>query len=142
MEQAQAQLGLAEINVKRDTPLAAARAIAQSQLDSEIQARRRPRPCSNRRGRGQDGPGHGGAGGAQPRVHQSHSLVSGIAGIATIQIGNLVSPTTTVLTTVSQVDPIKVYFPISEQEYLAMANRHRTSGTSDMLRQSSRCRCS
>jgi multidrug efflux pump subunit AcrA (membrane-fusion protein) len=36
--QAQAQLALAEINVKRDTPLAAARAIAQSQLDNDIQA--------------------------------------------------------------------------------------------------------
>ena len=35
--QAQAQLGLAEINVKRDTPLAQARAIAQSQLDNDVQ---------------------------------------------------------------------------------------------------------
>ena len=45
------------------------------------------------------------------------SLVDGIAGIARAQIGDLVS-TTTVLTSVSQVDPIKVYFPISEQDYL------------------------
>jgi membrane fusion protein (multidrug efflux system) len=33
------------------------------------------------------------------------------------QVGNLVSPGT-VLTSVSKVDPIKVYFPISEQEYM------------------------
>src|SRR5262249_55783393 len=46
----------------------------------------------------------------------------GIAGIAQIQLGNLVSPVT-VLTSVSQVDPIKVYFPISEQEYLRLAQR-------------------
>ena len=39
LAQAQAQLGLTEINVKRDTPLAAARAIAQSQLDNDIQAK-------------------------------------------------------------------------------------------------------
>src|SRR5271170_4745221 len=37
LEQARAQLALAEINVKRDTPLAQAHAIAQSQLDNEVQ---------------------------------------------------------------------------------------------------------
>jgi len=41
--------------------------------------------------------------------------------INTVQVGNLVGPST-VLTAVSQVSPIKVYFPISEQEYLRMAD--------------------
>src|SRR5216684_2371078 len=50
------------------------------------------------------------------------SLVDGIAGIAQVQIGNLVSPTTA-LTSVSQVNPIKAYFPISEQEYMHFAER-------------------
>ena len=45
------------------------------------------------------------------------SLVDGIAGIAQVQMGNLVGPNSQ-LTSVSQVDPIKVYFPVSEQEYL------------------------
>ena len=45
------------------------------------------------------------------------SLVDGVAGIAEIQMGNLVGPQVR-LTSVSQVDPIKVYFPVSEQEYL------------------------
>ena len=45
------------------------------------------------------------------------SLIDGIAGIALAQIGDLVGPTG-LLTTVSMVDPIKVYFPVSEQEYL------------------------
>ena len=45
------------------------------------------------------------------------SLIDGIAGIAQAQIGDLVGPTG-LLTTVSTVDPIKVYFPVSEQEYL------------------------
>ncbi len=49
------------------------------------------------------------------------SLVDGIAGINTVQVGNLVGPST-VLTAVSQVSPIKVYFPISEREYLRMAD--------------------
>ena len=38
-----------------------------------------------------------------------------------MQVGNLVWQST-VLTAVSQVSPIKVYFPISEQEYLRMAD--------------------
>ena len=41
------------------------------------------------------------------------SLIDGVAGIAQAQIGDLVV-TTTILTSVSQLDPIKVYFPISE----------------------------
>ena len=45
------------------------------------------------------------------------SLIDGIAGVAQAQIGDLVGPTN-LLTTVSTVDPIKVYFPVSEQEYL------------------------
>ncbi len=51
------------------------------------------------------------------------SPVTGIAGIAKAQIGDLLSPSMpTELTTVSNVDPIKVYFNISEREYLKMAN--------------------
>ena len=55
---------------------------------------------------------------AQSRLHQSvTSLIDGVAAIATAQIGDLVGPST-LLTTVSQVDPIKAYFPLSEQDYL------------------------
>lgn len=58
--------------------------------------------------------------------------VSGIAGIAKAQIGDLVGPppgSTEELTTVSMVDPIKVYVPMSEQEYLARARQgHDTAG--------------
>jgi len=46
------------------------------------------------------------------------SPIDGIAGIATSQIGDLVGPSSGVLATVSTVDPIKVYFPISERNYL------------------------
>lgn len=44
--------------------------------------------------------------------------IDGIVGIAQAQVGNLVSATGGPLTTVSTVDPIKVYFTLSEQEYL------------------------
>ncbi len=40
LAQAQAQLGKSILDVERDTPLAEARAIAKSQLDNEIQAKR------------------------------------------------------------------------------------------------------
>jgi len=52
-----------------------------------------------------------------------NSPIDGIAGIALAQVGNLLSPTSGALTTVSTVDPIKVYFSISEQEYLTSSER-------------------
>jgi membrane fusion protein (multidrug efflux system) len=137
LAQAQAQLGLATINVKRDTPLAAARAIAQSQLDNDLQARAQfEAQVKTAQANIQT---------AQAAVEQAElnlgfthvrSLIDGIAGIATTQIGNLVGPNT-VLTAVSEVDPIKVYFSISEQEYLSLAARIRRGGGVDLLDQSS-----
>jgi membrane fusion protein (multidrug efflux system) len=53
------------------------------------------------------------------------SLVDGVAGICQVQMGNLVGPNSH-LTSVSQVDTIKVYFPVSEQEYLRA--KHVTTG--------------
>jgi RND family efflux transporter MFP subunit len=50
------------------------------------------------------------------------SPINGISGIAKTQVGDLVSPTS-LLTTVSQLDPIKVEFPISEQTYLHFADK-------------------
>ena len=52
------------------------------------------------------------------------SPVEGIAGIARAQVGDLVgTANSTVLTSVSTLDPIKIVFPVSEAEYLAAANR-------------------
>ena len=53
---------------------------------------------------------------------QVTSPIDGIAGIAKAQVGDLVSPTS-LLTTVSQLDPIKVEFPVSEKIYLHFADR-------------------
>jgi len=119
LAQAQAQLGKTEMDVNRDTPLAKERAIAQSQLDNDMQARAAAKA---------------GVKAAEAQVEQARlnleftdvkSLVDGIAGIAQVQIGNLVNPTTA-LTTVSQVNPIKAYFSISEQEYIHFADRINT----------------
>jgi len=48
------------------------------------------------------------------------SPIDGIAGAATTQVGNLVSPQSNAVTTVSTLDPIKANFTVSEQEYLAL----------------------
>jgi RND family efflux transporter MFP subunit len=53
---------------------------------------------------------------------QIYSPIDGIAGIAPVQVGDLVTPST-VLTTVSQVDPMKVTFPITERQYLHFAEQ-------------------
>jgi len=49
------------------------------------------------------------------------SIIDGIAGTATVQVGNLVGPSANAVTTVSTVDPIKAVFTVSEQEYLSLA---------------------
>lgn len=129
LAQARAQLYLADVNVKRDTPLVKERAIAQSQLDTETAAQMQAQAAIQ---------------GGEAAVEQAQlnlgftkvlSLVDGIAGIATTQMGNLVSPAT-VLTMVSQVNPIKAYFPISEQEYLQFTSKLLKTKTSasDLLR--------
>lgn len=62
------------------------------------------------------------------------SPIDGIAGIAQTQVGNLVGPAQTgALTTVSTIDPIKVYFSVPEQEYITYVNR--SSSGADRLEQ-------
>jgi RND family efflux transporter MFP subunit len=48
------------------------------------------------------------------------SPIDGVAGAATTQVGNLVSPSSNAVTTVSTLDPIKANFTVSEQEYLSL----------------------
>ena len=133
LSQAQAQLGLAIINVKRDTPLAAARAIAQSQLDNDIQTQAQ-NEAQVKSAQANIQTYEAAVEQAELNLGFTHvrSLIDGIAGLATSQIGNLVSQTT-VLTTVSQVNPIKGYFSISEQEYMTLAGRVGNRGP-DLLR--------
>src|SRR5271166_2138510 len=114
LAQAKAQLGKSTIDVERDTPLAAQKAVPKEKLDNEIQAKLAAEAA---------------VASGEAAVERAEldlgwtkvtSLVDGIAGIAEVQMGNLVGPMAPMarLTSVSQVDPIKVYFPVSEQEYL------------------------
>ena len=48
------------------------------------------------------------------------SPIDGIVGQAQVQVGNLVSPSSGVITTVSTLDPIKANFTVGEQEYLSL----------------------
>jgi membrane fusion protein (multidrug efflux system) len=59
------------------------------------------------------------------------SPIDGIVGIAQADVGDLVNATSGVLTTVSTVDPIEVFFTVSEQEYLAFAGRFPTQAARD-----------
>ncbi len=118
MAEAQANLDMTAINVKRYTPLAKNNAISQQELDNAIQSNKGAQASLES---------------AQAAVQQAElnlgftrvaSPIDGIAGIAEAQIGDLVGPNTTELTAISTVDPIKAYFPVSEQEYMkAMEKR-------------------
>jgi len=116
LAQAKAQLDNAALNVKRDIPEAEANAIAQSQLegDTQVQLAAKATVQADR------------AAVEQAALNLSftkvRSLIGGIAGIAQVQVGNLVTPST-VLTGVSQVDPIKTYFPVSGEDYLRIADK-------------------
>jgi len=116
LAQAQAQLGKTKLDVERDTPLAKESAIPQAQLDNDIQAHQAAEAVVVA---------------AKAQVDQAQlnlgftkvrSLITGVAGLAKAQIGDLLAPNT-VLTTVSQVQPIKAYFAISEQQYLTFSRR-------------------
>ena len=123
LDQAKADLATAEANlsrtdtdVARDTPLAAQNAIPQKQLDNDLAAQAAAK--------------------SQVEAHKAaveqaklnvdwtkvYSPVDGIAGTANSQVGDLVG-TTTKMTTVSTVNPIRAYFSIPEGTYLQFATR-------------------
>jgi membrane fusion protein (multidrug efflux system) len=131
--QAQAQLQLAGINVERDTPLAKEHAIAQSQLDNEVQTQASDKASV--------ASAEASVASAQAQVEAAQlnlgftkvrSLIDGVAGQAQLQVGNLVNTSST-LTSVSQLNPIKAYFYISEQEYLSLSAQAKAHGKSDLL---------
>ena len=113
----QAQLGKTELDVQRDTPLVKAGAISQKELDDDIQANLAARASVS----------------AAKAVVEDAKLnlgwaritapIDGVVGIANAQTGDLVGPDSGELTAMSTLDPIRVYFPVSEQEYLKAAGR-------------------
>ncbi|HEY0140658.1 MAG TPA: efflux RND transporter periplasmic adaptor subunit [Thermoanaerobaculia bacterium] len=115
LAQAEAALAKANRDVARYEPLAAQRAISQQELDNARSAQEAA----------QASVGALRAAVETARLNTSWTRVtapiSGIAGIAQAQVGNLVNPQS-VLAVVSKVDPIRVSFPMSEQEYLRFQN--------------------
>lgn len=108
-------------NVARYRPLAQESAISQEELDDAVQS---------------DLSAQAKVQAAQAAVEQAAlnlsfcriiSPIDGLAGFANAQIGDLMSPNGTALTTVSTINPIKVYFVTSEQNYLAYIRERPTA---------------
>ena len=101
LDQALAKLGKSEMDVQRYTPLAKTQAISQQELDDAIQAN-----LANE------------AAVESARLNYDFcriiSPIDGVAGLAQAQVGNLVGPGSGPLTTVVQVDPIRVYFSVDQ----------------------------
>lgn len=120
LAQQEARLGKATIDVNRYTPLAAEQAISQQELDDAIQAKLAAEAA---------------VAAAKAVVENAQvnlgftkvtSLIDGVAGLANAQIGDLVGPNGSELTAVSTVNPIKVYFTVSEREYLNWTLQDKT----------------
>jgi membrane fusion protein (multidrug efflux system) len=155
LEQARAQLGQAEaqvavaeanqrrvqLDVDRYTPLAQQQAITQQDLDNATQnnmaakAQLQAAKAQVETGRAQITAAAAAVQSAKAEVETARinlgftrltAPIDGIPGIAQQQVGALVSPASGPITTVSTVDPIKVYFTASEQEYLDFARRYPT----------------
>ena len=122
LAQDKAQSGKTELDVKRYTPLAKDQAISQEELDDAIQA--------NLAAEAQLKADEAAVESAQLNLGFTKitSPIDGLAGIALAQIGDLVGQSGGVLTTVSTLNPIKVYFQISEQSYLNFW-RHHAAGS-------------
>jgi RND family efflux transporter MFP subunit len=118
LAQAEANQVKAQLDVNRYVPLAKEQAVSQQDLDNAVQANLAAE-AAVRAAKAQIDAAKANVDTAQVNLGFTKvvSLIDGIAGIAQAQIGDLVGPTT-LLTTVSTVDPIKIYFPVSEQEYL------------------------
>ncbi len=117
VSQYEASLANAKTTVARYTPLAKEKAISQQELDDAV-TRERTSSANLESAK---------AALERARLNLAWSKVTspihGIAGTAKSQVGDLVNRQT-VMTTVSQVDPIRVYFNPSEQEYLAWVGKY------------------
>jgi len=118
LAQAEANQVKTQLDVNRYTPLAKEQAVTQQDLDNAIQANVAAQ-AQVRAAKAQIDAARAQVDSAQLNLGFTRivSQIDGIAGIAQAQIGDLVGPTS-LLTTVSTLDPIKVYFPVSEKGYL------------------------
>ena len=121
---AQANQVKTQNDVNRYAPLAKEQAIPQQDLDTAIQVNLGAKAQVDA-AKAQIEAAKGQLASAQLNLGFTRvlSLIDGVAGIAQGQLGDLVTPST-LLTTVSTVDPIKIYFPVSEREYLDYVKEH------------------
>jgi membrane fusion protein (multidrug efflux system) len=126
LKQAQSDLAKATRDVERFTPLAAEQAVSQQELDNARSAREAAAAAVAARSASVE----------QARLSEQWTRVAapidGVAGLAQGQVGDLVGPQT-VLTTVSQVDPIRVLFSMGEQEYLRFQRSRGQGAHTDEL---------
>jgi membrane fusion protein (multidrug efflux system) len=112
LEQSRAALIRDEANAKRAVDLLAKNVISREQYDDQIQAFESSKAAVVA----------GQAAVEQARLNLEFTSilapVDGLAAIAKAQVGNLIGPSTGTLTTVTMVDPLRVKFFISENEYL------------------------
>jgi membrane fusion protein (multidrug efflux system) len=116
LAKAEAQLLKTKQDVERDTPLAKQGAISQKELDDSIQA--------NAAAKGMTASARAAVEQAKLNLGWTRitAPIDGVVGIAKAQIGDLIDANSE-LTSMSTLDPIRVYFPISEQEYLGAAEK-------------------
>jgi membrane fusion protein (multidrug efflux system) len=102
LDQAMAKVGKSEMDVQRYTPLAKTQAISQQELDDAIQQNLANEAAAE-------------AARLNYQFCKILSPVDGVAGLAQAQVGDLVGPGSGALTTVAQINPIRVYFSVSQQ---------------------------
>jgi membrane fusion protein (multidrug efflux system) len=111
LERARAALGQAQTDVRRFTPLVAQKAVSQAELDKAL--------SSESAGKAEVNAGQAELNNAKLNLAWTEvtAPISGIAGVSKVQIGDLMTPTT-IMTTISSVNPIYVDFSLAEQDYL------------------------
>ena len=128
LERARAVLAQAQIDVNRYTPLVAQRAVSQAELDKATSMERAATAEVDADQAALDN--------AKLNLGWTTvtSPISGIAGISKVGVGDLMTPST-VMTTISNVNPIYVDFSIAEQDYMRFTREKsgQTAGRSLQL---------
>jgi membrane fusion protein (multidrug efflux system) len=127
---AQAVQGRTELDVNRYTPLAKEQAASQQDLDNAVQNNMAAK-ATVATALAQIKTAEAAVETAKINVDFTRLIapIDGIAGQAQLQVGALVNPNSGPVTAVSTVDPIKVYFTVSEREYLDWNRRFPTEAT-------------
>jgi RND family efflux transporter MFP subunit len=119
-----------ELDVNRYTPLAKEQAASQQDLDNAVQNNLAAK-ATVETAKAQIQSAQAALETAKINLDFTRLVapIDGIAGQAQLQVGALVNPSSGPVTSVSTVDPIKVYFTVSESEYLAWRKRFPTDTT-------------